>query len=177
MDNCMSHAYAKSVMALCMLLIRRAPPGGQRYQRGRARRVGRRAAGRHRGSGESCPHREGPDHHQRRQHEITQGLSLTAGYYRNTGGYYRNTDSKVRVNNNLAVGPSDFDTYCITAPSDARLPGGGGYQVCGLSNIKPEKFGAPAQWSAAVLTGVRALLERSAGAISSVRSVRLLSRT
>jgi hypothetical protein len=75
------------------------------------------------------------------QHELTRGLSLTAGYYRNTGGYYRNTDSKHRVTNNLAVGPADFDTYCITAPRDPRLPGGGGYQVCGLSNVKPEKFG------------------------------------
>jgi hypothetical protein len=75
------------------------------------------------------------------QHELTQGLSLTAGYYRNTGGYYRNTDSKLRVNNNLAVGPSDFDSFCIAAPRDPRLPGGGGYQVCGLSNVKPEKFG------------------------------------
>jgi hypothetical protein len=75
------------------------------------------------------------------QHEITRGLSLTAGYYRNTGGYYRNTDSKHRVANNLAVGPADFDSYCITAPLDPRLPGGGGYQVCGLSNIKPALFG------------------------------------
>ena len=39
------------------------------------------------------------------------------------------------------MGPADFDTYCITAPSDPRLPGGGGYQVCGLANIKPEQFG------------------------------------
>jgi hypothetical protein len=68
-------------------------------------------------------------------------LSLTAGYYRNTGGYYRNTDSKVRVNNNVAVGAADFDSYCITAPRDPRLPGGGGYQVCGLSAIKGDKFG------------------------------------
>ncbi|MQA29199.1 MAG: TonB-dependent receptor [Luteitalea sp.] len=75
------------------------------------------------------------------QHELTQGLSLTAGYYRNTGGYYRNTDSKQRVTNNLAVGPADHDTFCIMAPSDPRLPGGGGYQVCGLSAIKPERFG------------------------------------
>jgi hypothetical protein len=75
------------------------------------------------------------------QHELTPGLSLTGGYYRNTGGYYRNTDSKERVTRNVAVGPADFDQYCITAPIDPRLPKGGGYQVCGLSTIKPEKFG------------------------------------
>ena len=75
------------------------------------------------------------------QHELRTGLSVTGGYYRNTGGYYRNTDSKVRVTDNLAVEPSDFDPYCITAPSDPRLPGGGGYQICGLYDIKQEKFG------------------------------------
>src|SRR5206468_1649467 len=34
-----------------------------------------------------------------------------------------------------------FDPYCITAPSDAKLPGGGGYQVCGLYDVAPAKFG------------------------------------
>jgi len=75
------------------------------------------------------------------QHELTQSLSLTAGYYWNNGGYFRERDSKRRVIDNVLVGPEDYDTYCITAPLDPRLPGGGGYQVCGLSNIKPEKFG------------------------------------
>ncbi|MEK7216450.1 MAG: hypothetical protein AAB289_12730, partial [Chloroflexota bacterium] len=75
------------------------------------------------------------------QHELTQGLSLTAGYYRNTGGYNRNTNSKQRVTDNILVGPADYDTYCITAPKDDRLPGGGGYQVCGLADIKPATFG------------------------------------
>jgi len=39
------------------------------------------------------------------------------------------------------VTPADFDTYCITAPLDSRLPGGGGYPVCGLADVKPAKFG------------------------------------
>ena len=42
---------------------------------------------------------------------------------------------------NILVSPGDFDNYCVTAPSDPRLPGGGGYQVCGMSDIKPGKFG------------------------------------
>jgi hypothetical protein len=75
------------------------------------------------------------------QHELTRGLSVNAGYYFNTGGYYRNTDSAQRVSDNVLVGPEDFDQFCVTAPRDPRLPGGGGYQVCGLSNVKPEKFG------------------------------------
>jgi hypothetical protein len=75
------------------------------------------------------------------QHQLLTGLSVTAGYYLNTGGYNRNSNSKNRVTDNLAVGPEDYDHYCITAPSDPRLPGGGGYELCGLYNIKPEKFG------------------------------------
>ena len=39
------------------------------------------------------------------------------------------------------VTPADYDPFCITAPVDSRLPNGGGYQVCGLYDIKPEKFG------------------------------------
>ena len=42
---------------------------------------------------------------------------------------------------NLAVSPQDFDPFCITAPVDPRLPGGGGNQICGLYDIKPAKFG------------------------------------
>ena len=77
------------------------------------------------------------------QQELLTGLSVTGGYYHNTGGYFRyssaNTlSSKNRVTDNLAVTPADYDPYCITAPRDPRLPGGGGYQVCGLYDIKPE---------------------------------------
>jgi hypothetical protein len=45
------------------------------------------------------------------------------------------------VTDNLLVAPADHDHFCITAPRDPRLPGGGGYEVCGLYNVKPEKFG------------------------------------
>ena len=68
------------------------------------------------------------------QHQITQGLSVTAGYY-------HNWDGNVRVLVNEAVTPADHDPYCITTPTDLRLPGGGGQQVCGLYNINEAKFG------------------------------------
>ena len=68
------------------------------------------------------------------QQKLTAGASLTAGYYRNWYGNLRATD-------NLAVTPADFSPYCITAPVDARLPEGGGYNICGLYDIAPAKFG------------------------------------
>ena len=80
------------------------------------------------------------------QHELIQGLAVTAGWYHNTGGYYRYAfgqpfSSKERVTDNILVEPGDFDEFCVTAPSDPKLPGGGGYPVCGLYNVKQIKFG------------------------------------
>ena len=68
------------------------------------------------------------------QRQIGDAISATAGYYRNWYGNFRVTD-------NLAVAPSDYSPYCVTAPADARLPGGGGSEVCGLFDISPTKFG------------------------------------
>ena len=67
-------------------------------------------------------------------HELAAGVSLTAGYYRNWAGNWRARD-------NILVGPEDFDPYCVTAPMHPQLPGGGGYEICGLYDISPEKFG------------------------------------
>lgn len=41
----------------------------------------------------------------------------------------------------LATPPGDYDTYCINAPNDPRLPGGGSNQLCGFTDIKPSAFG------------------------------------
>ena len=81
------------------------------------------------------------------QHELVSGFAVTGGYYHNTGGYFRYAfgspfSSKKRVTDNLAVTPADYDPFCITAPSNPDLPGGGGYQVCGLANVKQDKFGS-----------------------------------
>ena len=75
------------------------------------------------------------------QQEVREGFSVTTGFYQNTGGYYEQRWSKTRVTDNLAVTPADYDPFCIIAPMDQRLPGGGGYEVCGLYDITPEKFG------------------------------------
>ena len=68
------------------------------------------------------------------QHELTQGLALNVGYFRT---WYNG----FLVTNNEAVPASGYDSYCITAPTDARLPRGGGNRICGLYDIKPELFG------------------------------------
>lgn len=78
------------------------------------------------------------------QHELRQGVSVKGGYYRNWSDHFgqlpRGEDT-VGVIDNLAIGPEDFDPFCLMAPVDPRLPGGGGFEVCGLYDIKPAKFG------------------------------------
>jgi hypothetical protein len=64
------------------------------------------------------------------QRELTRQVSITGGYFRR---WYRN----FTITDNQLTTPGDFDPYCITAPLDSRLPGGGGYQVCGLYDVKP----------------------------------------
>ena len=67
-------------------------------------------------------------------HELMPRVAVNGGYYRTSFGNFTVTD-------NLAIAPADFDEYCITAPLDQRLPGGGGNRICGLYDIKPAKFG------------------------------------
>ncbi|MBI3403299.1 MAG: carboxypeptidase regulatory-like domain-containing protein [Acidobacteria bacterium] len=68
------------------------------------------------------------------QHELVQGLSVSAGYNRNWDGSFTVTE-------NTLVGPQNFDEFCITAPKDSRLPSGGGNQLCGFYDIQPQYFG------------------------------------
>ena len=78
------------------------------------------------------------------QHELAPGVSTGIGYYRNWTDIYSILGG-VRwgagVTDNLLVTPQDFSPFCVTAPVDSRLPNGGGYEVCGLYDVNPEKFG------------------------------------
>ena len=68
------------------------------------------------------------------QHEVIEGLSVAFGYNRNWDGIFQVTE-------NTLTGPNDYDEFCITAPRDPRLPGGGGNEICGFYDIKPQFFG------------------------------------
>jgi hypothetical protein len=68
------------------------------------------------------------------QQQLWPGTAVTVGYFRTWWGNFTSVD-------NLAVAPEDYSPFCITAPVDARLPGGGGDQICGLYDVSPTKFG------------------------------------
>jgi hypothetical protein len=45
------------------------------------------------------------------------------------------------VTDNLAIGANDVASFTVTAPSDPRLPGGGGQTIGPLYNVNPNVFG------------------------------------
>ncbi len=50
-------------------------------------------------------------------------------------GYIRRWLTNFEVTDNLSQAPSDFGTFSVVAPSDPRLPGGGGYTISNLYNV------------------------------------------
>ena len=67
------------------------------------------------------------------QQEVMPRVSVDVGYFRRWYGNFPVVD-------NRAVSPADFDTFSVVAPSDPRLPNGGGYTVSGLKAVKESKY-------------------------------------
>ena len=67
------------------------------------------------------------------QHQIADRMSVNGGYYRRTFGNQTFTDD-------LRYDANSYDSFCIRAPVDPDLPDGGGYQVCGVQDLKPSVF-------------------------------------
>jgi len=71
------------------------------------------------------------------QHELAPRVSISGGWYRREFGNQTVTVDQ-RYNKSSYDGP-----FCLTAPSDPNLPGGGGYPVCGLYDLKPALVSLP----------------------------------
>jgi hypothetical protein len=67
------------------------------------------------------------------QHQLAPRVSVTGGWYRRKFG-----NQTVTVDNRYNFANNSFDgPFCVNAPVDPNLPNGGGYQVCGLYDLKP----------------------------------------
>jgi hypothetical protein len=67
------------------------------------------------------------------QHQLLPNVGVNVGYYRTMWYNFSVTD-------NLLVAPTDYDQYCLTLPSNPRVPGAG-TPLCGLYDVKPTLFG------------------------------------
>ena len=58
-------------------------------------------------------------------------------------GYFRRWYGNLTTTDNRALMAADFDPFSLTTPAHPDLPGGGGYVIGGLYDVKPEKFSVP----------------------------------
>jgi hypothetical protein len=74
------------------------------------------------------------------QHELAPRISVSFGYGRRVFG-----NQLVTVDNRYSFANGSYDgPFCANAPQDPNLPSGGGYQVCGLYDLKPSVINIPA---------------------------------
>jgi hypothetical protein len=66
--------------------------------------------------------------------EIRSNMSAEVAYFRRAQGHFQVTDNQV-------VLPGDYQSYCVTAPTDPRLPSNvSGKEICGLYDQTPASF-------------------------------------
>jgi len=73
------------------------------------------------------------------QQELAPRVSIEVGYSRRWLTHFSGQNDT--VNDNLLTTAANYDKWSVTAPSDSRLPGGGGYTINGLYDITPTLFG------------------------------------
>jgi hypothetical protein len=74
------------------------------------------------------------------QQEIMPRVSVNVGYFRNWWGNWYTVDNRANTS-------ADWTPFSITAPVDARLPGGGGHTVGTLYNLVPGAVGGVDEWA------------------------------
>ena len=113
--------------------VRPAEPAGQRRVRSAKRQHVRD------GRADDCGHRPEDPHRVERavQRLADWRVGPAADPPAGIGGsrLFRRWLNNFTVTDNLLVGPADFTEFSITAPSDPRLPDGGGYIVDGLYEL------------------------------------------
>jgi hypothetical protein len=65
------------------------------------------------------------------QQQLSDRLMLDVQWTRHSFGNLFATEYR-------ATPASAFDEFCVTAPVDSKLPNGGGNQICGFADLKPE---------------------------------------
>ncbi len=76
-------------------------------------------------------------------HEINFGMAYSITHSLALDGQY--TDhwfGNFFATQNRANPAANYDSYCVTVPSDPRLPDGGGNQICQLYDLNPSRFSA-----------------------------------
>jgi hypothetical protein len=72
------------------------------------------------------------------EHELLPNVQVEFAYFHRSFSNFEALD-----NVNLAA--SDYEQFSVTVPKDSRLPGGGGYTISNLYDIRPASLGRPVQ--------------------------------